>query len=93
MNILYGACAALAIASGAAGCATTAPAPSPVRSTTTVSDVDGCTLLGKVIVSDSDPDPAKAARDKVASIGGNMLLRKSDQVWNGNAYACPPATH
>ena len=93
MNVRYCACAVLAMASCAAGCATPAPASSAVRVTTTAADVDGCNLLGKVIVSDTDPDPAKAARDKTASVGGNVLLRKNDQVWNGNAYQCPPAAH
>ena len=93
MNVLNGACAVLAISSGAAGCATPAPVSDPVRVTLTLADVAGCNLLGKVIVSDTDPDPAKAARDKTASLGGNVLLRKNEQVWNGNAYQCPPAAH
>jgi len=93
MNVLYGACAVLDITSSAAGCATPAPATNPVRVTTTLADVDGCNLLGKVVVSDTEPDPAKAARDKTASLGGNVLLRKNDQVWNGNAYQCPAAAH
>jgi len=92
MNVLNGACAVLAITSCAAGCATPAPV-APVRVTLTLADVAGCNLLGKVIVSDTDPDPAKAARDKTASIGGNVLLRKNEQVWNGNAYQCPAAAH
>ena len=87
--------ALIAVSMLAAGCATPAPTPDPVRVTTTLTDVDGCNLLGKVIVpdTDTDPDPAKAARDKTANLGGNVLLRKNDVVWNGNAYQCPPATH
>jgi len=92
MNLLNGACVVLAIASCAAGCATPAPSSSPVKVTTTFADVDGCNLLGKVIVADG-PDAEKEARAKVASLGGNVLLRKTDQVWNGNAYQCPAATH
>jgi hypothetical protein len=91
MNILNAACAVVTIASWVAGCATPAPAPNPVRATTSIDDVANCTLLGKVVVSDSDSE--KAARDEVARLGGNMLLRKSDQVWNGNAYNCPAAAH
>jgi hypothetical protein len=64
MNVLNGACAVLAITSCAAGCATPAPASAPVRVTTTPADVAGCTLLGKVIVSDTAPDAAKEARDR-----------------------------
>src|SRR5262249_24507819 len=95
MNILIGACAALVILSCAAGCTTPAPAPASdsVRVTTTSDDVSGCTLLGKVIVSDSSPDPAKEARQQTAAVHGNVLLRKNDQVWNGNAYQCPTAVH
>ena len=89
MNVLNGACAVLAITSCAAGCATPAPV-APVRVTLTLADVAGCNLLGKVIVADTG-DPAKAARDKTASLGGNVLLRKNDEVWNGNAYQCPGA--
>jgi hypothetical protein len=92
MNVLNGACAVLAITCCAAGCATPAPASDHVRVTTTLAEVDGCNLLGKVIVSDTG-DPAKAARDKTASLGGNVLLRKNDQVWNGNAYQCAAAAH
>jgi hypothetical protein len=92
MNIVTGAGVVLAVISCAAGCATPAPASNQVRATTTLADVDGCNLLGKVIVSDSG-DPAKAARDKTASLGGNVLLRKNDEVWNGNAYQCPAAAH
>ncbi|HKD54269.1 MAG TPA: hypothetical protein VKB72_08595 [Steroidobacteraceae bacterium] len=92
MNVLNGACAVLAIASCAAGCATPAPASDQVRATTTLADVEGCHLLGKVIVSDTG-DPEKAARIETASLGGNVLLRKNDQVWNGNAYQCPAAAH
>jgi hypothetical protein len=93
MNVLNGACAVLAITSCAAGCVTPVPTSNPVRVTTTLADVDGCNLLGKVMVFDTEPDPAKAARDKTASLGGNVLLRKNDQVWNGNAYQCPAAGH
>jgi len=42
-----------------------------------------------VIVPDTDSE--KAARKQTAALGGNMLLRKSEQVWNGNAYQCPAA--
>ena len=93
MNVLNSVCAVLAITSCAAGCATPAPASNAVRVTTTLADVDGCNLLGKVLVFDTEADPAKAARDKTASLGGNVLLRKNDQVWNGNAYQCPGTGH
>ncbi len=94
MNALSGACAVLAITC-AAGCATPAPAPNPIRVTTTFADVDGCSLLGKVIVSGSatGPDAEKEARDKTVRLGGNVLLRKSEEVWNGNAYQCPAGAH
>jgi hypothetical protein len=91
MNVPIGACAILAIMSCGAGCATpAAPASDSVRVTTAVADVAGCALLGKVIVSDS-PDAAKQARDETVRLGGNVLLRKSDAVWNGNAYHCAAA--
>jgi hypothetical protein len=94
MNVLNGACAVLAITSCAAGCATPAPASAPVRVTTTPADVAGCNLLGKVIVSDTAPDAgAKEARDQTVGLGGNVLLRKNELVWNGNAYQCPAAAH
>jgi hypothetical protein len=93
MNVLNATCAVVAITSLAAGCATSAPASDSVRATTSLDEVAGCNLLGKVIVSDTDPNPAKAARDKVASLGGNVLLRKNDTVWNGNAYQCAAAGH
>ena len=95
MNVLNGACAVLAITSCAAGCATPAPTPAsdPVRVTTTLADIAGCNLLGKVIVSDTAPDAAKEARDQTAGLGGNVLLRKNELVWNGNAYQCPAAAH
>ena len=94
MNLLNGTCAVLAITSCAAGCATPAPAPASdsVRVTTTLADVDGCTLLGKVIVADG-PDAEKEARAQTAKVGGNVLLRKNELVWNGNAYQCPAAGH
>jgi len=92
MNVLNAACAILAITLCAAGCATPAPATDSVRATTALADVDGCNLLGKVIVADG-PDAEKEARAKTAQVGGNVLLRKSDQVWNGNAYQCPAAGH
>jgi hypothetical protein len=63
-----------------------------VRATTTLADVDNCNLLGKVIVADG-PNAEKEARAETARLGGNVLLRKGDQVWNGNAYHCPAATH
>ena len=93
MNVLNGACAVLAITSCAAGCATPAPATEPVRVTITPADVESCNLLGKVIVSDTAPDPAKEARAQTAGLGGNVLLRKNELVWNGNAYQCPAAAH
>jgi hypothetical protein len=93
MNDLIGASAVLVIMSCAAGCATPAPASDSVRATTTLEDVSGCNLLGKIIVSDTSPDPAKEARRQTAVLGGNVLLRKNDQVWNGNAYQCPSAAH
>jgi hypothetical protein len=92
MNVLKGACVILAIAGCAAGCATPAPSASDlVRVTDAPAEVDGCNLLGKVIVSDTAPE--KEARDEVVRLGGNVLLRKSPQVWNGNAYHCPAAAH
>ena len=91
MNVLNGACVVLALTSCTAGCATP-PASDPVRVTITPADVDGCNLLGKVIVADT-PDAEKEARQKVASLGGNVLLRKGELVWNGNAYQCPAAGH
>jgi hypothetical protein len=93
MNVLNGACAVLAITSWVAGCATPAPATDPVRVTTTLADVAGCNLLGKVIVSDTAPDAAKEARDQTVGLGGNVLLRKNELVWNGNAYQCRAAAH
>jgi hypothetical protein len=92
MNALNGACLVLAITSCAAGCATPAPASDSVRVTNTLADVDGCNLLGKVIVAETS-NAEKEARDEVARLGGNVLLRKAPQVWNGNAYQCPAATH
>ena len=88
MNVLNSACAVLVIAFCAVGCATPPPsAAEQVRVTTTLGDVEGCTLLGKVFVSDTDAE--KEARDKVVRLGGNVLLKKSAEVWNGNAYQCP----
>ena len=92
MNVLNGACVVLAVTSCAAGCATPTPSSHPVNVTTTLADVDGCTLLGKVFVADG-PDAEKEARAKVAGLGGNVLLRKNELVWNGNAYQCPAAAH
>ena len=92
MNALHRACAALIVISWAAGCATPAPASDSVRVTLTLADVDGCTLLGKVIVAQT-PDAYMEARHETARLGGNVLLRKNDQVWNGNAYHCPAAGH
>ena len=90
MNVVNAVCAVLAITSCAAGCAT-APASDQVRATTTLGDIEGCNLLGKVVVADG-PDAEKEARSKTASLGGNVLLRKNDQLWNGNAYQCPAAS-
>jgi hypothetical protein len=42
-----------------------------------------------VVVSETDPE--KEARHQTVTLGGNVLLRKNEQVWNGNAYQCPPA--
>ena len=94
MNVLNGARAVLvlAITSCAAGCATLAPASDSVRTTTALADVASCNLLGKVIVADG-PDASREARDETVRLGGNVLLRKSDEVWNGNAYKCPAAAH
>ena len=89
MNVLNGACAVLVITLWSAGCTTTSPASDSVRVTTTLADVTGCKLLGKVIVSETDPE--KEARHQTAALGGNVLLRKTDEVWNGNAYQCPAA--
>ena len=92
MNVLSVACVVLAITSCAASCATTPPSASDqVRVTVAPSDVEGCTLLGKVIVGDTAPE--KDARAEVVRLGGNMLLKKSAEVWNGNAYHCPAAAH
>lgn len=75
-----------------AGCAMPAPASDAVKVTTVLADVDGCNLLGKVIVADGS-DAEKKAREETRGLGGNVLLRKNDQVWNGNAYQCPAGTH
>jgi hypothetical protein len=91
MNILHGGYVVLAIASCAAGCAT-APESAPVRIAATSDDVTGCNLLGKVIVADG-PNAEKEARAQVVSLGGNVLLRKTEEVWNGNAYQCPSPAH
>jgi hypothetical protein len=40
------------------------------------------TAIGKVIVSETDPE--KEARHQTVTLGGNVLLRKNEQVWNGN---------
>ena len=93
MNVLSGAFALLVIMVCAAGCTTPPPPAPPVRVTTSSDDVAGCILLGKVIVSDTAPDAAKEARDQTAGLGGNVLLRKNELVWNGNAYQCPAAAH
>ena len=90
MNVLESACVVLAITTCAAGCATPTAASDSVRVTNTLADVDGCNLLGKVIVAET-PDAEKEARAEVARVGGNVLLRKGPQVWNGNAYQCPAA--
>ncbi len=92
------ACTGLAVViSCAAGCAEMAPPAVPgsdsVRATTTLSDVSGCNMLGKVIVSDASAHPAKDARDQTATVGGNVLLRMNAEVWNGNAYQCPGPAH
>jgi hypothetical protein len=92
MNVRNGACVVLAITSCAASCANAAPASDSKRATTTLADVDGCNLLGKVIVADG-PNAEKEARAETARLGGNVLLRKGDQVWNGNAYQCPAVGH
>jgi hypothetical protein len=89
MNVLIGACAVLAITSCVAGCATSASASDSVRVATTLDEVASCKLLGKVVVSETDPE--KEARHQTVALGGNVLLRKTDQVWNGNAYQCPAA--
>ena len=89
MKVLIGACAVLAITSCVAGCATPAPASDSVRVATTFDEVAGCKLVGKVVVSETDPE--KEARHQTVTLGGNVLLRKNEQVWNGNAYQCPPA--
>lgn len=88
MNILNGAAWAVLVAmSCAAGCATATPASDTVRATTAFDDVAGCNLLGKVIVADT-PNAGNEAREETARLGGNVLLRKNDLVWNGNAYQC-----
>jgi hypothetical protein len=91
MNVLHGACAVLLITLCAAGCATPAPASDSVRVASTLDDVAGCKLVGKVIVSETDPE--KEARHQTVALGGNVLLRKNAEVWNGNAYQCPTAAH
>jgi len=88
MNVLNGACAVLAITCFAAGCATSSPGADQVKVTTTLTDVEGCTLMGKVVVSD-----AKSARNETARLGGNVLLRKNDEAWSGNAYHCAAVAH
>jgi hypothetical protein len=90
MNVLTGAVVFLLITSCATGCATPAPASDSVRVTTTPADVDGCNLLGKVVVADG-PNASQEARDVTVRLGGNALLRKNAEVWNGNAYNCPAA--
>jgi hypothetical protein len=92
VNVVNSACAVLAITSCAAGCATPALASHSIRATTTLAGVDGCNLLAKVIVADG-PNAEKEARAETARLGGNVLLRKGDQVWNGNAYQCPAVGH
>jgi hypothetical protein len=93
MNVLSCACAVLAITCCAASCATPPPASDAVRVTTALPEVADCKLLGKVIVSDTAPDAAKEARAQTAGLGGNVLLRKNELVWNGNAYLCPTGAH
>jgi hypothetical protein len=92
MNVLKSVSTVLLISCGAAACTSTpAPAADPVKVTTTLADVEGCSPVGKVIVSDTDPDAARAARNQTAGLGGNVLLRQNELVWNGSAYHCPPA--
>jgi hypothetical protein len=92
MNALNSACVVLAITSCAAGCASPPPSASDqIRVTIALTEVEGCTLLGKVIVGDTAPE--RDARAEVVRLGGNVLLKKSEQVWNGNAYHCPAAGH
>src|SRR5262249_12102189 len=93
MNVLIGAGAVLAIMSCAAGCTTPATESDSVRVTTSLEDVSNGTLLGKIIVSDTSTDHAPEARHQTAVLHGTVLLRKNDQVWNGNAYQCPTAAH
>jgi hypothetical protein len=93
MKVLHAGSAAVALTLSAACAMHTTAGPDPVKITTTLDDVAGCSLLGKVIVSDTDPDAAKTARDQTAAIGGNVLLRKNEYVWNGNAYHCPGNAH
>jgi hypothetical protein len=95
VNVVICTCTFLIATFWVVGCATPAPPPAsvaasePVKVTAALADAAGCNLLGKVVVSDSVPDPAKAARDETAGLGGNLLVRKNEQVWNGNAYHCP----
>ena len=91
MNVLQAGSTLVALAFCAACAMHGTAGPAPVKVTTSLDDVAGCSLVGKVIVSDSDPDAARAARDQTAAIGGNVLLRKNELVWNGNAYHCAPA--
>jgi hypothetical protein len=91
MSVLIDACVVLAITSCAAGCATVPSASDQVRVTNAPAEVEGCNLLGKVIVGDTDPE--KDSRAEVVRLGGNVLLKKSPEVWNGNAYHCPAAAH
>ena len=92
MNLRNVACVVLAITSCAAGCATPPPSASDqVRITVAPSDVEDCTLLGKVIVGDTAPE--RDARAEVVRLGGNVLLKKGPEVWNGNAYHCHAAAH
>ena len=60
--------------------------------TTKLEDVGGCSLVGKIVVADG-ANAETEARQETAHIGGNVLVRKNDQVWNGNAYRCPAAPH
>jgi hypothetical protein len=92
MKVLNAGSAAVALTLCAA-CATHAPAAAsdPVKVTTTAADVANCSSVGKVIVSDTDPDAARAASNQTAGLGGNVLLRDNALVYNGTAYHCPAA--
>jgi hypothetical protein len=91
MKVLHAGSAAVALTLSAACATHTTASPDPVKVTTSAADVAGCSAVGKVTVSDTDPDPARNASNQAAAIGGNVLLRDNALVYNGSAYHCPAA--